>query len=33
MVFVCNDMIHCSMCYWKLVSNGVCVANKRPCLV
>ena len=25
MVFDCNDMIRCSMCYWKLVSNGVCV--------
>ena len=23
----------CSMCYWKLVSNGVCVATNCPCLV
>jgi hypothetical protein len=22
MVFDCNDMIRCSMCYWKLVSNA-----------
>ena len=33
MVFDCNDMIRCSMCYWKLVSNGVCVATKCPCLI